>query len=190
MGTFKVCNREYPWHARLFPWTLFAGSRGGNPRGKSCFSLGAQRFSRGGFSSFSHPRLKDREPIPARSGNGVSAGWMKMKRVTSEILKEPLRKAGILIYSSSPNPACMLWSSAATSRKPAPFPNGFVVMFFRHIVKRASSTRRPKAVSGLSEPIGGGIAAPPPLPEICMVAGAIPDCYLLKKKEEKDAHHH
>lgn len=95
MGTFKVCNREYPWHARLFPWTLFAGSRGGNPRGKSCFSLGAQRFSRGGFSSFSHPRLKDREPIPARSGNGVSAGWMKMKRVTSEFLKEPLRKAGM-----------------------------------------------------------------------------------------------
>ena len=84
----------------------------------------------------------------------------------------------------------MLWSSAATSRKPAPFPNGFVVTSCQHIAKMALSAHRPKAVSGLSEPIGGGIAAPPPLPEICMVAGAIPDCYLLKKKEEKDVHHH
>ena len=39
-------------------------------------------------------------------------------------------------------------------------------------------------------PSVGGAATPPPLPEICMVARAIPDCYLLKKKEEKDAHHH
>ena len=23
MGTFKVCNREYPWRTTIFPWRIF-----------------------------------------------------------------------------------------------------------------------------------------------------------------------